>query len=127
MPVRGVRGAIDVPVDESEAILRATRMLLESLLEANPALKPQDLASVIFTVTPDLCSAYPAEAARQLDWSEVPLLCTREIPVPGGLPRIVRVLAHWNTELPQNAIKHIYLGEAARLRPDLTSTFPEDD
>ena len=120
MPVRGIRGAIDVSVDEPEEILRATRALLEALLEVNPTLQPQDLASVIFTVSPDLSSVYPAEAARQMGWIEVPLLCTREIPVPGGLPRIVRVLAHWNTELPQIAINHVYLGAAGRLRPDLT-------
>jgi chorismate mutase len=117
--VRGVRGATDVVVDEPGAVLRATRQLLEAMLEANPKLKPEDLASVIFTVTPDLSSEYPAKAARELGWRDVPLLCTCEIPVPGGLPRIVRALAHWNTELPQNSIKHVYLGEAIHLRPDL--------
>ncbi len=122
MSVRGVRGAIDVSVDEPEEILQATRTLLKALLEANPTLRPQDLASVIFTVTPDLSSVYPAKAARELGWNEVPLLCTCEIPVPGGLPRIVRVLAHWNTELPQGSMRHVYLGEAVRLRPDLTSS-----
>lgn len=119
MSVRGVRGAIDVPVDESEEILQATRTLLEGMLEANPTLQAEDLASVLFTVTPDLCSVYPAQAARQLGWTGVPFLCTQEIPVPGGLPRIVRVLAHWNTELSQKSVKHVYLGEAVRLRPDL--------
>jgi len=121
MSVRGVRGAIDVPVDQPEEILRATSTLLKALLEANPALQLQDLASVIFTVTPDLSSLYPAKAARELGWDEVPLLCACEIPIPGGLPRIVRVLAHWNTEIPQGSIKHVYLGEAVGLRPDLTS------
>lgn len=120
MSVRGIRGAIDVKVDEPEAVLQATRTLLDALLDANPTLQPQDLASVVFTVTPDLSSVYPAQAARQLGWTDVPLLCTREIPVPGGLPRVVRVLAHWNTELPQKSITHVYLGQAARLRPDLT-------
>jgi len=120
MSVRGIRGAIDVEMDEPEAVLQATRILLEALMEVNPTLQPQDLASVVFTVTQDLSSIYPAQAARQLGWTDVPLLCTREIPVPGGLPRVVRVLAHWNTELPQKSIKHVYLGQAARLRPDLT-------
>jgi chorismate mutase len=120
MSVRGIRGAIDVITDESEEVLRATRTLLEALLEANPTLQPQDIASVIFTVTPDLSSVFPAEAARQIGWTEVPMLCTREIPVPGGLPRVVRVLAHWNTDLSQGSIKHVYLGDATRLRPDLT-------
>jgi chorismate mutase len=118
MTTRGIRGAIDVEVDEPEAILEATRTLLEAMVESNPTLKAQDLASVIFTVTADLSSSYPAKAARQLGWTEVPLLCAREIPVPGGLPRIVRVLAHWNTDLPQESIQHVYLGEAAKLRPD---------
>jgi chorismate mutase len=122
MSVRGVRGAIDVQEDKPEMILEATRRLLEALQDANQTLRPQDLASVIFTVTPDLCSVYPAQAARQMGWTEVPLLCTCEISVPGGLPRVVRILAHWNTELPQDSINHVYLGEAARLRPDLSST-----
>lgn len=121
MPVRGIRGAIDVSEDEPEQILRATRVLLEALQDANLSLRPEDLASVIFTVTPDLNSAFPAQAARQLGWTEVPLLCTQEIPVQEGLPRIVRVLAHWNTDLPQGSIRHVFLGQAARLRPDLTS------
>jgi chorismate mutase len=120
MPVRGIRGAIHVELDEPEAVLMATRTLLEALLKANSTLQPQEIASVIFTVTPDLSSVFPAEAARQIGWTEVPMLCTREIPVPGGLPRVVRVLVHWNTELSQGSIKHAYLGEAMRLRPDLT-------
>jgi chorismate mutase len=119
MPLRGIRGAIDVPMDEPAAILQATRSLLVAILEANPTLQLEDLASVIFTLTPDLCSVFPAQAARALGWTEVPLLCVQEIPAPGGLPRIVRVLAHWNTELPQGSVKHVYLGEAAGLRPDL--------
>jgi chorismate mutase len=121
MSVRGVRGAIDVPADEPEAILEATRKLLEAIQDANPTMQPEDLASVVFTVTSDLSSVFPAQAARQLGWTEVPLLCTQEIPVPGGLSHIVRVLAHWNTEIPQGSIKHVYLGRAARLRPDLRS------
>ena len=119
MSVRGIRGAIDVSKDEPEAILEATRALLEAMREANPSLRSQDLASIIFTVTSDLTSVYPAQAARQLGWVEVPLLCAQEIPVPDSLPGVVRVLAHWNTELPQEAIHHVYLGEASQLRPDL--------
>jgi chorismate mutase len=79
-----------------------------------------DLASAFFTVTEDLHSAYPSQAARELGWQHVPLICSREIPVPGGLPRCIRVLLHWNTDLPQHAIRHVYLGGAAELRPDLT-------
>jgi chorismate mutase len=70
-------------------------------------------------MTDDLTSAFPAEAARQLGWTQVPLMCSREIPVPGSLPRCIRVLLQWNTDLPQDDINHVYLGEAAILRPDL--------
>ena len=119
MPVRGIRGATTATEDQSEAILTATRELLGAIQTANPALNPADLASAIFTVTEDLIAAYPAKAARQLGWTEVPLMCAREIPVPGSLPGCIRVLLHWNTDLPQSAIRHVYLGEAAKLRPDL--------
>jgi chorismate mutase len=119
MPVRGIRGAIDVVDDRPEAVLEAARELLEAILLANPALKPADLASVLFTVTEDLQSVYPAQAARQLGWGDVPLMCALEIPVPGGLPRCVRVLLHWNTDMAQTEIRHIYLRGAVSLRPDL--------
>lgn len=119
MALRGIRGAITAEENQTEAILKATRQLLESIQEANPGLHPEDISSVIFTVTDDLNAAYPAEAARQLGWSQVPLLCTREIPVPGGLGFCIRVLLHWNTELEQKDVRHVYLGKAAGLRPDL--------
>ena len=120
MPVRGIRAATTCQTDQPEAILTATRDLLEAVAAANPTLDPLDLASVIFTVTPDLVTEYPARAARQLGWNTTPLLCTLEIPVPGGLARCIRLLAHWNTDLPAAAIQHVYLGEAAGLRPDLS-------
>ena len=119
MPVRGVRGAIDVPDDKPEEILSATRELLSRMLEANPELRSEDIASIVFTTTDDLNSAYPAQAAREMGWNSVPMICSREIPVPGGLPRCIRVLMHWNTDLDQQAVCHIYLGSAAGLRPDL--------
>jgi chorismate mutase len=119
MSLRGIRGAITIDEDRPESILKAARQLLEAIMEANPGLQPEDLGSVIFTVTDDLTAAYPAEAARQIGWTQVPLLCTREIPVPGGLPRCIRILLHWNTDHIQEQIRHIYLGEAASLRPDL--------
>lgn len=119
MPVRGIRGAIDVESDQPEAILAATRDLLQRILVANPGLHSQDIASVIFTSTEDLNSAYPARAAREMGWNAVPMICGREIPVPGGLPRCIRVLLHWNTDLGQQAVRHVYLGAAASLRPDL--------
>lgn len=120
MSVQGIRGAVIVSADESKLILQATRDLLEALLKANPDLHLEDLASVLFTMTPDLCSVYPAQAAREMGWNRVPLFCLQEIPMPDGLPRVIRVLVHWNTDLPQDSIRHVYLGEAASLRPDLT-------
>ena len=120
MPVRGVRGAIDVADDNPEAVLAATRELLTAILEANPELRSEDIASAIFTTTDDLNSAYPARAAREMGWNAVAMICSREIPVPGGLPRCIRVLLQWNTALSQQAVRHIYLGAAAGLRPDLS-------
>ncbi len=119
MPVRGIRGATSVEQDQTDEILAATRELLLAIQEANLSLQAEDLASAIFTVSDDLRSVYPAQAARQLGWVQVPLLCTREIPVPGELPHCIRVLLHWNTDLPQSAIQHVYLRAAASLRPDL--------
>jgi len=124
MSLRGVRGATTAAHDQAEEILSATRELLEAILQANPTLQPEELASAIFTTTTDLQSAYPAQAARELGWLEVPLMCAQEISVPEGLPLCIRVLLHWNTELPQSTIRHVYLRDASRLRPDLnTSTF----
>ena len=127
MPVRGIRGATVASQDQPEIILAATRELLEAMCAANPLLQPEDLASAIFTATSDLTSVYPARAARQLGWVQVPLLSAREIDVPGGLPRCIRVLLHWNTDLPQPAIRHIYLGAAASLRPDLSAGAPASE
>lgn len=124
MPVQGIRGAAVAESDQPESILAATRDLLCAILEANPALKTADLASAFFTVSEDLGSAYPAQAARQLGWTNVPMLCMQEIPVPGGLSGCVRVLLHWNTDLPQGSIRHVYLGTASALRPDLSPQEP---
>ncbi len=121
MPIRGIRGATVTSVDTADEILAATRGLLSAILQANPSIKVEDLCSAIFTLTEDLSSAYPAEAARQLGWNSVPLLCTRDVPVPGSLPRCIRVLLHWNTDLSQESIQHVYLGQAAQLRPDLAN------
>ncbi|NOY99587.1 MAG: chorismate mutase [Chloroflexi bacterium] len=120
MFVRGIRGAVNVPANTKEDILTVTRELLRAILDANPELTPEDIGSAFFTATPDLDAAHPALAARQLGWTEVPLLCAQEIPVPDSLPRCIRVLIHWNTDRPQNKIRHVYLREAARLRPDLS-------
>ncbi len=119
MSIRGVRGATVASQDEPEAILSATRELLGALLQANPLLQIEELASAFFTVSGDLTAVHPAKAARQMGWSQVPLMCALEIPVPESLPFCIRVLLHWNTGLPQSAIRHVYLGAAAGLRPDL--------
>jgi prephenate dehydratase len=118
MPCRGIRGATTVAEDSAEAILAATRELLQALITANE-LRPADLGGALFTVTPDLCAAFPAQAARALGWTGVPLLDAAEMAVPGSLPRCIRVLIYWNTEAPPQAIRHVYLRDAARLRPDL--------
>ena len=119
MTTRGIRGAITVPSDQPGLILVATRELLEVILRANPSLRIEDIASTLFTTTDDLVSVYPALAARQIGWDYVPMMCAREIPVPGSLARCVRVLVEWNTDLIQNAIKHVFLRDAVSLRPDL--------
>lgn len=116
---QGVRGATVATDNTSDAILSATREMLIAIMAVNPSLQTEDLASAFFTVTVDLNATYPARAARELGWMDVPLLCAREIPVPGELSRCVRVLLHWNTNLPQTDIQHVYLNEAVQLRPDL--------
>jgi chorismate mutase len=124
MNLRGIRGATTTLIDRPEEILEATAELLQAILEANPSLQPQDLASIVFTVTGDIHSVYPAKAARQMGWLTVPLMCAQEIDVPGGLPLCIRVLIHWNTEIPQSEVQHVYLREAVQLRPDLVKPAP---
>jgi len=121
MPIRGIRGATTVTADEPELILQATRELLEEILAENVGMLPEDVASALFTVTDDLASTFPAQAARQMGWGLVPMMCAREIPVPGSLPRVIRVLVHWNTEVSQKEITHVYLRDAVKLRPDLVA------
>ncbi len=121
MAIRGIRGATTVEADQADLILSATQELLNAILKANASMSPEDVASAIFTVTDDLHSTFPAQAAREMGWSLVPMMCAREIPVPGSLQRAIRVLVHWNTELPQNAINHVYLRDAVKLRPDLVA------
>jgi chorismate mutase len=118
--VRGIRGAITVQENSEDLILAAAEALLHEIIKANDLLK-EDIASIIFTVTDDLNAVFPAKAARQMGLVQPALLCTREIPVPGALPRCIRVLLLVNTPRTQEEIKHVYLGEAACLRPDLVS------
>ena len=121
MPIRGIRGATTVTADDPDLVLQATRELLEEILHENKGMQPEDVASAIFTVTDDLASTFPAQGARQMGWGLVPMLCAREIPVPNSLPRVIRVLVHWNTDVPQNEIIHVYLRDALKLRPDLVA------
>jgi chorismate mutase len=117
MTVRGIRGATAVKNDTPEAVLSATRELLEAIVAANEVAEP-DIASIIFTVTPDLKSEYPARAARLMGWTRVALLGAVEMDVPGGLKRCIRVLLHVNSNRPPEAIRHVYLHEARALRAD---------
>ena len=120
MATRGVRGATTVEEDKAGAILLATRELLDQIMKENAGMRTEDIASAFFTLTADLSATYPALGARQMGWEAVPMLCAKEIPVPDSLPRVVRVLVHWNTDVPQSEIRHVYLHEAATLRPDLS-------
>lgn len=119
--LRGVRGAITVESDTPEAILDATRELLRAMLDANGVDDFEAIAAIFFTTTPDLTATFPAEAARDLGMDMVPLICNTEIPVPNRLPRVVRVMLQLNTRKAQREIRHVYLRDAQRLRPDLTS------
>lgn len=114
---RGVRGAITVEENTREAILEGTRELLMALIKLN-GIHAHDLASAIFTTTPDLNAEYPAVAARQLGWHDAALLCAHEMNVPHGLEKCIRILLHWNTSRRPDEIKHAYLKGAANLRPD---------
>jgi chorismate mutase len=120
MAVRAVRGAIQVGRDDPAAIADGTAELLAEVIERN-GVGADDIISVVFTVTPDLTSGFPAAAARALGLTDVPLLCATEIGVPGALPRVVRLLAHVESDRPRPAIRHVYLGGAAALRPDLAA------
>ena len=118
--VLALRGATTVDRDDPARIRDATRELLEIIIERN-ALTPDDIISAIFTVTDDLRSEFPARAARDLGWADVPLLCALEIPVPGALPRCIRVLLHAESPHARDAVRHVYLRDARVLRPDLTA------
>ena len=115
---RGIRGATTVKENTAEAIWAATRELLEQIVAAN-GVRSEEIAAVLFSVTPDLDAAYPAVAARQMGWNRTPLMCLQEMAVPGSLPRCIRVLVQWNTERSPDEIHHVYLRRARQLRPDL--------
>lgn len=118
MAVLAVRGAVQVDADERDLILEATAELVTEVMTRN-ALTTDDVISVIFTATPDLTAEFPALAARKLGFHEVPLLCASEIDVPHALPRVIRLMAYIETDLPRSAIQHVYLRGAAALRVDI--------
>jgi len=118
MYCRGIRGATTVEHNDREEILAATTELLQLLISRNE-LRAEDVASVIFTVTEDLDAEFPALAARYLGWTEVALICTREIPVPGSLGKCIRILLHVNTTRSAAEIQHVYIRGAVNLRPTL--------
>jgi chorismate mutase len=120
MPIRAVRGAIQIDEDERSQVLDATTELIREVLERN-GLTQEDLVSIVFTATPDLVSEFPAYAARQLGFVDVPLMCATEISVAGAMPRVIRLLAHVETDLARADVKHVYLRGAAALRRDLPS------
>jgi chorismate mutase len=116
--VRAIRGAIQVDADERDLILKGTSELVAEVLRRNDV-TTDDLISIVFTATPDLTAEFPAYAARMMGFHDVPLLCTTEIAVPGAMPRVLRLLAHVDTDLPRSEIRHVYLAGAAALRRDL--------
>lgn len=118
MRLRAVRGATTVDEDTKEEILSATAELIEAMISRNDLVR-DDLVSIVFTATPDLRAVFPAEAARGLGISDVPLLCARELDVEGAMPRCIRVLMHAYTERDLQTIRHVYLGDARKLRSDL--------
>ncbi len=115
MTVRAIRGAVQVDADDRDAILEGTAELVTAVMSRND-LTPDDVISVLFTVTPDLTAEFPALAARKLGFHAVPLMCATEIPVAGAMPRVVRLMAHVETDLPRAQIQHVYLRGAAALR-----------
>lgn len=125
MPCHGVRGATTAEANTRDEILTATQQLLTLMIREN-GIESEDVGSAIFTVTADLNAGFPAFAARQLGWMDVPLLCGSEIDVPGSLSRCIRILVNWNTPKSQREIVHIYIKGAKSLRPDLSTVPPSD-
>ena len=116
MAIRGIRGATTVDRNDREEILAATTELLTLMVQLN-GIRSEDVAYAWFTVTPDLDAEFPAFAARELGWTEVPLMCGREIPVPDGLALCIRALISWNTSKSQHEVRHVFLHGAKALRP----------
>ncbi|MDP4093139.1 MAG: chorismate mutase [Bacillota bacterium] len=119
MKVRAIRGAVTCSANTEQDILNETRELLIGIVEKN-SIRENDIISIIFTVTNDLNAAFPAVAARSMGWTDIPLMCSNEIPVPGSLEKCIRVMMHINTEKDNKDIKHVFLKGARSLRPDLS-------
>jgi chorismate mutase len=118
MAVRAIRGATQIDADDRDQVLEATAELVREVLMRN-GLTTDDVISVVLTATPDLVSEFPAYAARMAGLDDVPLLSAQEIAVPGAMPRVIRLMAHVDTDLPRAEVKHVYLRGAAGLRTDL--------
>jgi chorismate mutase len=117
--IRGIRGAITIEEDKAENVWQETAKLVQEVAKVNN-IKPEHIASVTISTTPDIRSAFPAKSVRSMDgWQYVPIMCMHEMDVPGALPLCIRVLLHVNTDTPQHEIHHVYLKEAVKLRPDL--------
>jgi chorismate mutase len=127
MATRGVRGATTVDRNDAAAVRERTGELLRLLVASNGIL-PEDVASVLFTVTPDVDAEFPALAVRSMTgWEEVPLLCAREIPVAGALGGCIRVLLMWNTDRSQGEVRHAFVRGARALRPAWAVRVPGDE
>jgi chorismate mutase len=118
MWLRGVRGATCATANSRDAIVETTKQMLSRMIESN-GIQPDDIASAFFSTTRDLNAEFPAIAARQLGWRDVPLMCMHEMDVPDALPMCVRVMIHWNTDKRPSEIRHVYMNGAEKLRPDL--------
>lgn len=126
MAVRAVRGATQLEADDRDHMLERVAEMVQDVMSSN-ALDVDDFISIVFTATPDLVSEFPAYAARLLGFDDVPLICAREIAVEGAMPRVVRLLAHVETDLPRRDITHVYLHGAAALRRDLSKVHSVPD
>ncbi|MBM7788501.1 chorismate mutase [Tenggerimyces flavus] len=126
MPVRAVRGATQLDVDEREHLLERVEELVKEVLHSN-TLTNDDLISIVFTATSDLHSEFPAYAARQMGMTDVPLLCARELEIEGSMPRVIRLMAHVETERSRDDVVHVYLHGAAGLRRDLAHVYAQAD
>jgi chorismate mutase len=119
MRLYALRGAVTVDRNTAEDILGATEWLMHEIMQRN-GLTTDDVVSCLFTLTEDLDAEFPAVAARRLGFDQVPLMCAREVPVPGALPKVIRVLMHYYAA-PDHQARHVYLGDARKLRADLES------